>query len=71
MNRALSYLKNIMGVGSLGPKRETGMNALDLCQDLVGRQCEPHCVDEKTEGSSNELRVTQLTLEGSRARTQT
>lgn len=30
--------------------------------------CEPHCVDEETEKSSNVLRVTQL--EGSRAGTQ-
>lgn len=46
------------------------MNALlELCQDLVGRKCEPHCTDEDTERSNKVPKVTQL--ESSRARTQT
>lgn len=45
------------------------MNALELCQDLVGRKYESHCRDEETERSNKEPRVTQL--ESSRARTQT
>lgn len=41
------------------------MNALELCQDLVGRQDEPHRIDKDTEVLP---RVTQL--QGSKARTQ-
>lgn len=45
------------------------MNALQPCQDVVGKQYEPHYIDEETERSSNMPRVTQF--KGSRAGTQT
>ena len=45
------------------------MNTVDPCQDLVGRQHEPHHINEETERSSSMPRVTQL--ERSRAGTET
>lgn len=44
------------------------MNAFEPCQDLVGKQHEPRCIEEETERLSNMPRVIQLN--GSRAGTQ-
>lgn len=45
------------------------MNASEPCQDLVGKQYEPHRIGEETERSSNMPRVTQF--KGSRRGTET